>query len=223
MCHRGRMKLFRREPSADDSLVMVATQRGWREVAAAAMSMLPPSHEIGDPHDLGSSRPPGCGGRAFAATLPSGAAAQVSHVEIYRNETDEEIYDVVRWRLPSNNPWGSARFEVLAGADLWGHHRLSGRFGHPGSRKVAAGAGKMRIARAVDDATVAALVADPDLALLFELGAQLRNGFVAELVDGQAAVFSWLALPHRGTERWELLVAAAEAFDRLLGRSPSQR
>ena len=213
------MKLFRREPSADDALVQVAAQRGWREVTAAALGMLPPSHQIGDPHDLGSARPPRCGGRAFAATLPSGAAAQVSHVEIYRNETDEEIYDVIRWRLPAGGGgWGSARFEVLAGADLWGHHRLTDRFGHPGRRKIDAGAGTVRIARAVDDATVAALVADPDLATLFELGARLRNGFVAELVDGQAAVFSWLGLAHRGTERWELLSAAAEAFDRLLTR-----
>ena len=70
----------------------------------------------------------------------------------------------------------------------------------------------------MDDTTVDALVVDPDLQTLFSLGAGLRNGFVAELVDGQAAVFSWLGLAHRGVERWEVLVAAAEAFDRLLTR-----
>jgi hypothetical protein len=94
------MKLFRREPSADDSLVSVATARGWVEAARSGQAMLPPSHVDGDPHDLNSRRPPGCGGRA--------------------------------------------------------HER--------------------------------------------------------------AAIFSWNLMAHRGTERWHTLFAAAEAFERLLGR-----
>lgn len=210
------MKLFRREPSADDSLVSVATARGWVETARSGQAMLPPSHVDGDPHDLNSRRPPGCGGRAFEGRLPCGASTTVSHLEIYRNDTDTEVYDVVQWRLPAGA--SVARFEVLAGADLWGNHRLTDRFGHPGSRKITTPAGKLRVARAMDDSTATRLEHDPDLVKLFELGDTVRNGFVGELVDERAAIFSWNLMAHRGTERWHTLFAAAEAFERLLDR-----
>jgi hypothetical protein len=61
-----------------------------------------------------------------------------------------------------------------------------------------------------------------ELAELRRLGGEVRNGFVCELVDHRAAVFTWSAVAHRSIERWATLLSAAAAFSCLLDSAVEQ-
>jgi hypothetical protein len=213
------MKLFRRGGSADDVLVAVAAEQRWQPAPTlGALSMLPPSHKAADIHGLRGPMPPGCGGRAFTGFVVAGVPMTVSHVEVYRTDVDHEIYDVVQWEVPV---LASAHLEVLAGADLWNHHRLSDRFGSAGSQSISVtDRQRIRVGRDMSDEFVRIVGTDgPELAEIRRLGGEIRNGFACEVVDRSAAVFTWSAVAHRGVERWSTLLSAAAAFCHLIDRA----
>jgi hypothetical protein len=213
------VKLFRRSDSADDVLVAVAAQQRWQSAPSlGALSMLPPSHAAADIHGLNGRLPMGCGGRAFTGFVAPGAPMTVSHVEVFRTDVDHEIYDVVQWEVPID---ASGRLEVPAGADLWNHHRLSDRFGSAGSQTISVADGqRVRVGRDMSDHFVRiAGTEGPELAEIRRLGGGIRNGFVCELVDRRAAVFTWSAVAHGSAERWAALLSAASAFSRLVDRT----
>jgi hypothetical protein len=213
------MGFFRRADSADDVLVAVAAEQRWQPAPTlGALSMLPPSHAAADIHGLRGRMPPGCGGRAFTGFVVPDVPMTVSHLEVYRTDVDHEIYDVVQWDVPEH---ASGRLEVLAGADPWNHHRLSGRFGSAGSQTISVVDGqRVRLGRDLSDHLIGMVSTDgPELTEIRRLGDAARNGFACEVVDHRAAVFTWSAVAHRGIERWATLLSAATAFCRLIDRA----
>ena len=209
------MKLFRRGESADESLVAVAAQHRWEPAPLGALSMMPPSPAAADVHSLDARIAARCGGRAFTAPIGvHNAPGVVSHVEIYRTESEEEIYDVIQW--PLSTPW-PARIEVLVGADLWNHHKLGDRFGHSTARKLSTSAGPaIRVSRLLEPALVEQLRVHPGLAAMQTAAAGVKGGYVAEVTGDRAAIFTWTVAAHGGRERWAALLAAADAFSSVL-------
>lgn len=207
------MALFGRGPNAPTALYEVGQELGWPVAASVDIDAIqPPTHARADVHTLHRF---GSRWQAWAIEGPDGVIA--SHLEVFNDEYDQPVYDVVGRAAP-HTAHALPHLEIGWGLRPYGHHRLADRFGSAGSRKVPSPVSSMTVhASRACDPRVEALVADPRLAVIGERASAIsRTGLAAEVVAGRAVVFTTTAAAARGTQRWHQLIAAEQELAAVL-------
>ncbi len=206
--------MFGRRPNAPTALYEVGAELGWTVANSVDLATIqPPTHARTDVHLL---RRRGARWQAWAIESPGDVLA--SHLEVFNDEYDQPVYDVVGRAAPNTRvalPHAEIGWRLVP----YGHHRLADRFGSSGSRKVSStGTGMaVRVSRDCDQPTVDSLLADPRWADLSRRAPAIsRTGLAVEIVDGRAVVFTTTAAAARGVERWRELIAAEEVLHTIL-------
>ena len=207
--------MFRRGPNAPTALYEVGAQLGWATATSVDLSAIqPPTYAGVDVHDL---RRRGARWQAWAIEGPGGVLA--SHLEVFNDEYDQPVYDVAGRAAPDHTRVALPHVEIGWRLVPYGHHRLAGRFGSRGSRKVSSkGTGMaVRVSRDCDEAAVDSMLADPRWTDIGRRAQAIsRTGLAVEIVGGRAVVFTTTATAPRGTERWRELIAAEEVLHTIL-------